>query len=84
MKTNNEIKPIEVFSGTIWEAEMVKSLLEDAEIETFLQDEFSGTIVPWNTSPGGVGSVKVIVSTLDYEKAKLIVDEYDKNLKTNI
>ena len=83
MKKDNEIKPVEVYSGTIWEAEMVKSLLEDAEIETFLKDEFSGTIVPWNTAPGGVGSVKVIVSSLDNEKAKLIVEEYVKNINSN-
>jgi len=79
MKTKNEIVPTEVFCGTIWEAEMVKSLLENAEIEVFLKDEINGTMVPWITSAGGAGSVKVVVSSLDYEKSKLIVDEYEKN-----
>ena len=65
MKTNNEILPVEVFSGTIWEAEMVKSLLENAEIETFLRDENIGTLAPWYSAPGGAGSVKVIVSNLE-------------------
>jgi hypothetical protein len=83
MKTNNEILPVEVFSGTIWEAEMVKSLLENAEIETFLRDENIGTLAPWYSAPGGAGSVKVIVSNLDYDKAKVIVEEYEKNIKTN-
>ncbi|MCX6287639.1 MAG: DUF2007-related protein [Bacteroidetes bacterium] len=79
MKTKDEIFPVEIYSGSIWEAEMVKSLLENAEIETFLQDENTGTLAPWYTAGGGAGSVKVVVSNLDFEKAKLIVEEYEKN-----
>jgi hypothetical protein len=81
MTPNDEIVPVEVFAGTIWEAEMVKSLLENAEIETFLLDENTGTLAPWYTAPGGAGSVKVIVSNGDFEKAKVIVAEYEKNTK---
>jgi hypothetical protein len=40
-----------------------------------------GTLSPWWTAPGGAGSVKVTISSLDYEKAKLIVEEYEANLK---
>jgi len=79
MKTNDNIEPVEVFSGTIVEAEIVKSLLENAEIETFLKDELVGTLTPWNTAAGGVGSVKIVVSNLDYDKAMLVVEEYKKN-----
>lgn len=78
MKNNEEIVPVEIFYGTIWDAEFVKSLLENAEIEAFLRDEINGTLLPF-TSLGGVGSATVVVSSLDYEKAKLIVDEYEKN-----
>ena len=81
MKTNDEIVPVEVFSGSIWEAELVKSILEDAEIETFLRDENTGTLAPWYTAGGGAGSVKVIVSSRDYDSAKLIVEEFEKNSK---
>jgi hypothetical protein len=81
MKNYNEIEPVEVFDGTNWQAGMVKSLLENAEIETFLADEIIGTLNPWWTSPGGAGSVKVYVSNKDYENAKIIVAEYEKNLK---
>jgi hypothetical protein len=80
MKPNNEIVPVEVFAGTIWEAELVKSLLENAEIETFLLDENTGTLAPWYTAPGGAGSVKVIVSNTDVNRAKMIVAEYEKNV----
>jgi len=83
MKTNDDILPVEVFEGTIWHAEMVKSLLENTEIQTFLKDEIQGTMAPWVTEPGGVGSVKVMVSTLDYDKAKSIVSEYENNIRTN-
>jgi len=79
MKTNDNIEPVEVFSGTIVEAEIVKSLLENAEIETLLKDELVGTLTPWNTAAGGVGSVKIVVSNLDYDKAMLVVEEYKKN-----
>jgi hypothetical protein len=81
MYPNNEIVPVEVFAGSIWEVEMVKSLLENAEIETFLQDENTGTLAPWYTAGGGAGSVKVIVSSVDFDKARSIVLEYEENLR---
>lgn len=62
---------------------MVKSLLENAEIEAFLIDENTGTLAPWYTSGGGAGSVKVTVSNLDYEKAKAVVAEYEENINKN-
>ena len=83
MKQKDEIFPVEVYSGSFWEAEMVKSLLENAEITAFVKDEIMGTIAPWYSAPGGVGSVKVIVSNLDYDNAKIIVEEYEKNIETN-
>jgi hypothetical protein len=82
MKEDDEIQPVEIYAGTIWQVEMVKSLLENAEIEVFLKDEINGTMVPWITSSGGFGSIKVIVSSNDYEKAKQIVDEYESNLNS--
>ncbi len=79
MNTKDEIKPVTIFSGNIMEAEMLKNILENEEIEAFLNDEFIGAIAPWYTAPGGLGSVKVIVSSLDAAKAKLIVEEFEKS-----
>jgi hypothetical protein len=79
MKINDDIEPVEVFSGTSWQAEMVKSLLENAEILTFLRDENTGSLAPWYTAGGGAGSVKVIVSSRDFDQARLVVSEYEKN-----
>ena len=83
MKTDKGINPVEVFAGTAVQAILVKSLLANAEIEAYLKDEFTGVLYPWHTSPGGVGAVKVFVSSVDHEKARIVVDEYESNLKNN-
>ncbi len=49
MKTDKDIYPVEVFAGTPVQATFVKSLLENAEIEAYLRDEFSGTLYPWHS-----------------------------------
>ncbi|MHC1704525.1 MAG: DUF2007-related protein [Tenuifilaceae bacterium] len=80
MSSDKKTDPVEIFAGTTWEAEIVKSLLENAEIESFLIDKIIGTLYPWVTSPGGTNAVKVFVSNHDFDKAKLIVEEYKKNI----
>ena len=81
MKTKNVPELAEVFDGTAWQAGMVKSLLENSEITTYLKDEIIGTLNPWWTAPGGAGSVKVFVSAKDLKNANRIVREYEKNLE---
>jgi hypothetical protein len=81
MEKNNEPHPVEVFSGTIWNAELLKSVLEDAGIMTFLFDENTGTLAPWYTAGGGAGSVKVVVSSPDQEEARKIVEMFEQNLR---
>ena len=76
MKTKKDNDIIEVFSGTSIEAEIVRSLLEDSDIKTFLKDDNMGTIAPWHVSAGGAGAVKVIINSNDYDKAKLIIEKY--------
>ncbi len=80
MKTDKKIIPVEVFAGTAVQATLVKSLLENAEIAAYLKDEFAGTLYPWHSTPGGVGAVKVFVSSVDHEKARIVVGEYESNL----
>jgi hypothetical protein len=81
MYADKRTEPVEIFAGTTWQAALVKSLLDDAEIEAFLENEIIGTLFPWVTAPGGAGSMKVFVSKLDYEKAKSVVEEYEKKKK---
>lgn len=79
MKTKKDNDIIEVFSGTSIDAEIVRSLLEDSDIKTFLKDDNMGTIAPWHVSAGGVGAVKVIINSNDYDKAKLIIEKYEES-----
>ncbi|GET21526.1 hypothetical protein JCM18694_17720 [Prolixibacter denitrificans] len=74
--TMNDIKAVEVFAGTSWESGLVKSLLENAEIEVFVQDEIQGNLVPWYTSPGGTSSIRLVVSSENEEKAREVVNQY--------
>ena len=78
MNMDQEIYPVEVFDGNDWEASMVKSLLDNAEVEAFLKDERMGVLEPWVVAGGGAGSVKIFVSNVDFEKAKEVVDDYLK------
>jgi len=82
MKANEDIFPVEVFDGTQWQAMLVKSLLENAEIETFLKDERMGILVPWNVDGGGAGPVKIFVSNLDAEKAREVIAQYEQAEKS--
>ena len=77
MKTENEIYPVEIFDGNDWEASLVKSLLENSEIESFVKDSRMGVLAPWNVAGGGAGSIKIFVSNLDYVKAKEVIDQYE-------
>ena len=72
---------VEIFSGTFWEADIVKSLLENADITAFIKDGIMGTLYPWYTAPGGAGAVGVTINSDDYEKAKAIVEDYLLNKK---
>ena len=83
MKKVQDTKLIEVFSGTTWEAGVVKSLLENAEIQVYLKDEIRGTLAPWHVAPGGVGAVKVIVADTDVENAMQVVSDYEKSRMTD-
>ena len=79
MKGDKDIYPVEVFAGSAMQASLVKSLLENSGIESFLKDEYMGTLNPWHAAPGGVEAVKVFVTNLDYEKAKIVVRDYENN-----
>lgn len=83
MNAQKDFDLVQVFAGTSIQAEMVKSLLDDTKIKSFIKDEYMGNMFPFHTAPGAAGSVKVVVSNLDYEKAKVIVEEYYKNIGTD-
>ena len=80
MTEKNQIRSVEIFRGMIYQAQMVVNLLENAGVDAYLQDEITGTLnLPWDNT-GGVGMVKVTVSSADLEQAQVVVEEYKKNL----
>lgn len=77
-KDDNSLAPYEVFEGTAWEAGLLKSILEDNDIETILEQI---SALPWNSLPTTGASAKVFVALKDYEQAKAIVNEFYTNME---
>lgn len=77
MTKKDKIVPIEIFSGTQGEVDLVLSLLGNADIEVFLKDEYVGTILP-HISLSGIAPITIIVSSKDAEKAEQVISEYLK------
>jgi hypothetical protein len=78
MTTKGKTNLVEIFDGRQWDALMVKSLLDNAEIESYLKDEGMGVLAPWNVDAGGAGPVKIFVSDADIDKAREVIDQYEK------
>jgi len=83
MNANSDSLLIEVFAGSAWDAGIVQNLLESANIPTFLQDQYLGTLVPWQASTDATEPIKVVVAREDFELANQIVDQFYKNLEEN-
>ena len=74
------MESIEVFAGNIVEVGLVQSLLDNDGIQSWLKDEIVGTLNPWYAAPGGSGAIKVLVLKADFEKSKLIIEEYERGV----
>lgn len=76
MGTTENLKPVEVFSGTAWQAEIIREMLSDNEIEAYLGDEIWGMDAPMQSAPGTLGTVRVFVDREDLQDAKVVVERY--------
>lgn len=76
---NEKDQIIEIFSGNLWEADMVQSLLLNAEIESFQRNALG---IAYGFNPSTSGEVKVMISSKNQSEASKIVEEYRINLKT--
>jgi len=74
-----ENETIEVFAGELWKAEMIKEILEDNGIYSFIKNEYIGSIAPWYISGGGSSPVSVCVSIKYQTKAIELIEEFDQN-----
>lgn len=68
-------KLIEVFRGAPWEAELVRTLLGNSNIDSMTKDALLVNIV----LPSTAIDVAVLVREEDYESAMEVVRERDKN-----
>ena len=59
---------------------MVKNLLENEDIVSYITNDIVGTALPWHVAPGGYGAIKLTVALENYDKAKSIIDEFEKKL----
>ncbi len=75
MKAEDKSKLIEVFKGSLWEAEMVKSLLDNAAVESVLKDGMVVNVV----LPATAVEVKVLVNESNFEAAREVVREFENN-----
>jgi hypothetical protein len=73
--------PVQVFAGSAWETALLKTLLEDMEIEVFLKDEIRGIQEPFAVTAGGASPIKVMVSSQDVIRAMQVVREFEANMK---
>lgn len=79
MKEEDKSKIVEVFAGLPWEAELVKSLLENNSIEAATKDGMVVNVV----LPDTAVDVSVLVNEKDYEAAMEVVREYEKKRNEN-
>jgi len=77
MATHKDTEPKLVFTGQAWEAEMLKNILEQEGISAYINNEATGNMFPFLTTPG-MGAVKLVVAKEDVEKAKALVSEFEK------
>jgi hypothetical protein len=77
-KVEKDLAPYEVFEGSAWEAGLLKSILEDNEIETYITQDHQ---LPWNAIPVKGAVAKVFVALKDLEQAEAIVEEFYSNME---
>lgn len=73
MKDEDNSRLVEVFSGSRWEVELIKGLLESNDIAAALKDGLMTTIAPY-ISP----TASVMVNESDYEGAMEIIRAREK------
>ena len=77
VKEDKSLTPYEVFEGSVWEAGLLKSILEDNDIEAITQQT---SALPINIWPTEAATIKVYVAFKDLEQAQAIVDEFYTNM----
>lgn len=74
MKEKNDDFLVEVFTGSPWEAELIKGLLESNGIQSALKDGLLATIAPYISD-----GMTVQVTEEDYEAAMEVIRNREKS-----
>ncbi|HNX43913.1 MAG TPA: DUF2007 domain-containing protein [Bacteroidales bacterium] len=78
MGTEDELETFEIYEGTAWEVALLKSILDDNEIESIMRD---ASFASWNLYPARAGTVKIFVAQKDFERAVKITGEFRANMQ---
>lgn len=73
MKEKNDEFLVDVFTGSPWEAELIKGLLESSGIQCALKDGLLATIAPYISD-----GMTVQVTEEDYEAAMEVIRNREK------
>jgi hypothetical protein len=68
--------PVVVFTGTVWQAEQLRGLLDNAGIEAFLRDEVMGRIDAPALAAGAIGAVKLVVTREHAAHAEQVLRDF--------
>ena len=68
--------PVVIYSGTAWQAEQLRGLLENAGIESFLRDEVMGRIDAPALAAGAIGAVKLVVTREHGAQARQVLQDF--------
>jgi hypothetical protein len=77
MKDENKV--VEIFSGELWQATMIKNILEDNDIPAYLNNEYLGSVAPYLIDAGGMPHVTVVVNSDQQEAALKLVEEFNNS-----
>lgn len=73
------MKLIELYDGNLFDCQMIKNLLEEEGIESFINNEIIGNRGGNIFRPGG--GIKIVVSDESFDRARVVVDRYEKSHK---
>ena len=68
--------PVVVFTGTAWQAEQLRGLLDNAGVESFLRDEVMGRIDAPALAAGAIGAVKLVVTREHVAQAEQVLRDF--------
>ena len=70
---------VAIFNGEYIGTIGIKNLLNSFKIESYIANEYMSSIKPSLVSPGGFNTVSLQVGEEDFEDAKRIVEDYNKD-----